>query len=308
MAYRFGANSTVEDNVHRVMNEQLDKAIHQLEDNFDQDPAEAIHDVRKRLKKSRSLLRLVRKSMPKEIYKREKNALRALGRSLSAVRDGEVYQETLNDLLDSYERTLDIEAFVDLRKRLAQLQSVRLQKLRDCDHLLASYLDDLRASKQRLNQLALERSGWDAIAQNLHRIYRQGQERFATAYAEGSDWAFHEWRKRVKDLWYSTRLLQALWPPVMDAFEAETHHLSTLLGNEHDIAELRSLLQDNTEDITVSEVIVKVLLPLMGHRQYKLRQEAKDLGHKLYSEDPDSFMQRLGSYWETWFTSTATAG
>jgi CHAD domain-containing protein len=306
MAYRFLADHTVEDNVHRMMSEQLEKAIHQLEDTFEQEPGEAIHDARKRLKKCRSLLRLVRKSMPKETYKQEKNALRGVGRSLSAARDSEVYQETLDDLLDVYELTLDVESFSDLRESLARLNQTQLQKLRDRDNPLATYIDELKASKQRLNQLALDQTDWAAIAPNLHRLYRQGQERFAAAYAEGTDKAFHEWRKRVKDLWYDTRLLQGIWPTVMDAFAVETHQLSKLLGDGHDIAELRDFLENHPEAVEVSEVHIKVLLPLMGHRQYKLRQQAKDLGQKLYAENPDAFMQRLESYWYTWFESINT--
>lgn len=301
MAYRFLADSTVEANLHRIFNEQLDKAIHQLSDNFEERPGEAIHDARKRLKKGRSLLRLVRKSMPKDTYKREKNALRDIGRALSPARDSEVYQETLDNLLDIYELTLDVDAFSDLKESLADLHQVRLQKLRDRDNPLDGYIAELKDSKQRLNQLALEVSGWEAIARNLKRIYRQGQERFATAYEEGSDEAFHEWRKRVKDLWYDMRLLQDLWPPVIDAFEGETHRLAKLLGDGHDISELRHFLQDCAEEVAVEEVHIKVLLPLMGHRQYKLRQQAHDLGQKLYSEEPEAFITRLSSYWQTWF-------
>lgn len=305
MAYRISGDRTVEANVHRIISEQLEKAIQQLSESFEQQPEDAIHDARKRLKKSRSLLRLVRKSMPKETYKYEKNILRDLGRSLAPARDGEAYRETLSTLLDIYELTLDVKSYADLQQSLADWHELRLQELTDRDEPLHTYLGTLKDSKQRLNQLALEKSGWDAIAKNLHRIYRQGRKRFAKACETDTDEAFHEWRKRVKDLLYDTRLLRDVWPPVMDAFEAETHKLSKLLGDDHDIVELRTFLMGHTEELAIDEVHTKVLLPLMDHRQYKLRQQAKILGTKVYAEDPDAFFERLSQYWQAWFKHSA---
>lgn len=301
MTYRFLADSTVEANVHRLLQEQVEKAIQQLSQTFEKDPAEAIHDTRKRLKKARSVLRLIRKTIDKDTYKYEKNVLRDVGRSLSPARDGAAYQETLDDLLETYEMTLEADAFSDLQTSLQELHSVRLGKLIEHEDTRQNLVSELKDSHVRLQQLALQETGWTALAQNFHRIYRQGRERFYAAYENGSDRAFHEWRKRVKDLWYDTRLLKRLWPPVMDAFEDEAHRLSSLLGDGHDIAELRHFLLNHPEEVVLAETEQKILLPLMEHRQYKLHQQAKGLGEKLYAEEPDAFSDRISHYWKTWF-------
>lgn len=298
MAYRFNLTTSVETNVHHILDEQLDKALQQLTEDFKQKPADAIHDARKRFKKGRSLLRLVRKSMDKETYQQEKNCLRDIGRLLAPARDGEAYRETLDSLLENYASTLDLKAFSDLKEGLFDLQRIRLRQLIDRDEPMTSVISDLKDSRIRLQKLELTKTGWDAIRKNLKRIYRQGQERFETAYDEESDRAFHEWRKRVKDLWYDTRLLQSLWPSVMDAFESEAHQLSKYLGDDHDIAELRQQLLNSQNNLAVvHEKSIKVLLPLMAHRQSVLRQHARDLGLRLYSETPDAFIERLTSYW-----------
>ena len=303
MTYRFLADSTVEVNVHRLLQEQVEKAIYQLSHTFEKNPAAAIHDARKRLKKARSVLRLIRKSIDKDTYKQEKNVLRDVGRSLSSARDGAAYQETLDDLLEAYEMTLEADAFSDLQASLRDLHSVRLGQLIEHDATIDHLVSELKNSHIRLQQLALQAVGWQALGQNLHRIYRQGRERFQYAYEDGSDKAFHEWRKRVKDLWYDTRLLKHLWPPVMDAFEDEAHRLSSLLGDDHDIAELRHFLRHHPEEVALNDIEQKVLMPLMEHRQYKLRQQAQGLGQKLYAEEPDAFSDRIASYWDTWFQS-----
>ncbi|MGB3309808.1 MAG: CHAD domain-containing protein [Nodosilinea sp.] len=307
MAYRFFAGSTVEANIHRILSEQLEKSIQQLSEDFQQTPGQAVHKARKHLKKGRSVLRLVQKSIDKDIYEREKNLLRDLGRSLSLARDSEVYQHTLNGLLDTYGLTLDTKGFFKLQKSLGNLHQVRLKALTDRDTPIAVIVSDLKGSRARLNQLALHKTGWKALSKNLKQLYSQGQKRYHTAYANGSDEAFHDWRKRVKDLWHSTCLLKQLWPPVMSAFESETYQLTQILGDGHDIAALRHFLLNHPTEVALDDVHLQVLLPLMKHRQHRLHQQAKELGQKLYCEDPAAFNHRMSSYWKVWVSPDSSS-
>ena len=307
MAYKFSADSTVEASVRRILGEQLDKAIQQLSEAFEQTPGEAVHNARKHLKKGRSLLRLVRRSIDKDTYRREKNRLRDLGRSLSLARDSEVYQQTLRDLLDAYGLELGTKGVSTLQERLSDLHQIHLKELTESDASIAVIISDLKDSRARLSQLTLKKNGWKAISTNLTKLYSQGQERYRTAYDDGSDDAFHDWRKRVKDLWHTTCLLKPLWPTVMDAFESEIHQLAQILGDGHDIAALRSFLLDPPAEVAIEEVHMQVLLPLMQHRQHRLHQQANELGHKLYCEEPAAFTHRIACYWQPWFAAASSS-
>lgn len=297
MAYRFLTDTTVEANVHRILSEQLDKAVQQLSENFKESPGEAIHKARRHLKKGRSLLRLVRQSLDQDTYKKENKSLRDIGRSLAPARDGAVYPATLDELLKTYGLTLDVSGFADLQAGLTDLSQDKLAKLTDRDRFVDAIVDDLESTRARLDQIALKKPGWKAISKGLKQIYHQGQDRFALAYDGGDDEAFHEWRKRVKDLWHNTCLLRSLWPPVMDAFQSEAHQLASLLGDDHDIAALRQFLLHHPREVAVKEVHMQVLLPLMSHRQDKLHHQARALGQKLYGETPKAFTHRMASYW-----------
>ncbi|MBE9111841.1 CHAD domain-containing protein [Nodosilinea sp. LEGE 07298] len=307
MAYKFSADSTVDANIRRILSEQLEKAIQQLSEDFQQTPGQAVHKARKHLKKGRTVLRLVRKSIDKDTYEREKNLLRDLGRSLSSARDSEVYQQTLNNLLDTYGLTLDTKGLSKLQESLSDLYQVRLKDLTDGDTPMAAIISDLKDSRSRLNQLAFNKTGWKAISANLKQIYGQGQARFYAAYEDGGDEAFHDWRKRVKDLWHSTCLLKPLWPTVMNAFESEIHQLAEALGGGHDIAALRHFLLNPPAEVALDNVHLQVLLPLMKHRQHRLHQQAKELGQKLYCEDPAAFNHRMASYWQVWVSSDSSS-
>lgn len=302
MTYRFLPDNTVEANIQRILDEQLEKAILQLSEEFEQSPGQAVHKARKHLKKGRTVLRLVRKSIDKETYKREKDLLRDLGRSLSLARDSEVYQQTLSALLDTYGLDQGTRGIFKLQESLRDLYQLRLKALTESGTSIADIVSDLKDSRTRLSQLALKKIGWKALARNLKQLYSQGQARYHAAYEDGSDEAFHDWRKRVKDLWHSTYLLKPLWPPVMEAFESETYQLTQILGDGHDVAALRHFLLNHPAEVAVDEVSLQILLPLMKHRQHRLHQQANELGQKLYCEDPAAFTHRIASYWKPWFS------
>jgi hypothetical protein len=74
MSYGLTFQETPSDAVERVRREQLDAAAESLHDG--DDPIEAIHDARKRIKKTRALLRLARPGLRKAEYRRRNRALR----------------------------------------------------------------------------------------------------------------------------------------------------------------------------------------------------------------------------------------
>ena len=64
---------------------------------------------------------------------------------------------------------------------------------------------------------ALGYGSFELIAPGIRRTYRQGRRGLAAATEDPSDETVHEWRKRVKDMWYSLRLLGDAWEPVHQA-------------------------------------------------------------------------------------------
>ena len=63
------------------------------------------------------------------------------------------------------------------------------------------------------------------------------------ALEKPSDERRHASSKRVKDLRYRERLLEAVWPEVMRARPSASGEPAELLGAEHDLAALREALQ-----------------------------------------------------------------
>jgi CHAD domain-containing protein len=298
MAFRFQSNSTVEANVGRILGERLEKGRAALTDRLAEEPTAAIHNARKRLKEARSLLRLIRKSVDQEMYQRQRQSLREIGQRLAPARDGAVYLSTFDQLIDGYSIPLDTHGLVEVRACLQEFQQTAVYEVMGQEEPIAQFTESLT----QLVELKLKKKGWKAVGKNLKHLYGQGRERFEIAFATGEDEAFHAWRKRVKDLWYSTQLLQPLWPPVMDVLASETHQLANSLGDDHDLAALRQFLLDHPAAEAISEQSIQVLLPLMKHRQEQLRCQAKEGGCRLYAETPKAFSDRMARYWQVWFS------
>jgi CHAD domain-containing protein len=136
--------------------------------------------------------------------------------------------------------------------------------------------------------------GFDLVRPGLEREYRRGRSALRAVRGDPSAEAVHEWRKRVKDLWYHLRLLQSAWAATMTAAADEAHALSDLLGDHHDL----SVLIDDAREQAPGDPGLADLGELAERRQAELLAEALPVGERLYAEKPVRFGRRMARYWE----------
>lgn len=304
MSYRFESGEAVPAASRRVAAEQLAQALESLREEGDR--AEAVHDARKRLKKLRALLRLLRDDLGGTAYKRENRRFRDAGRALSGVRDAEVLVETLDQLRGHFDGVLLARAFAGARRELMRRQEAATRRVLEEGERDAEVAAELEAAQARLADWPLESEGWPAVAGGLERVYARGRDAFAEVCEDSGDAAaFHEWRKRVKDLWYHLRLLREVWPEPMKAARDEAKALSDLLGDDHDLVVLEETLRAEPEAFGGTEERA-ALLGLIAERSAQLRAAAQPLGERLYAEKPSRFARRVERYWRAWQAEQAT--
>jgi CHAD domain-containing protein len=275
MSYGLTFNETPADAVERVRREQLEAAAEVLRDG--DDPVEAIHDARKRIKKTRALLRLARPGLTKAQFRRRNRALRDTGRGMSANRDADVLAETVELLAERFTGQYPKTFFAGVKRPLAtHARALR----READ--AGAHADTLSGLAQ--DRWPLGALDADALADSLRRTYVRGREAFATADREPTVTNLHEWRKRVKDLWYQERLLEDTWPGIMKAQAKEAKRLSKLLGEDHDLA----VLAERVDDDQLHEMI--------DIRRAELLEQSRDLGRRVYAERPKAFARRARRY------------
>ena len=268
-AFRLKPDEAIPDGARRIARGRIDHAIDALADASE----EGVHDARKDMKKLRALLRLVRGEVGEKVFRRDADTFRDAARELSGVRDADVMLATLADLEERYEADVGPVRHALKAHRLRTSGGGRQQAAQTAIAILTE-------ARGRVDDWPLERDGFEALEDGLERTYRRGRRDWRAAVKEPSTENLHEWRKRVKDLWYHCSILQETWKPVMSALADEAHELSDRLGDDHDLA---ILLEFGAESLE----------PVIATRREELQDEAFAYGTRLYADKPKAFVRRI---------------
>ncbi|MHC2068405.1 CHAD domain-containing protein [Bremerella sp. T1] len=293
MTYQLVDNEPLSHALRRIAREQIDQAIAEIDDKtVPRD--EAVHQVRKRCKKIRGLVRLVRPEFEKT-YQAENKWYRDIAARLSDVRDAQVLIETYDKLMERYEEEVDRQLFGPIRRKL----TMRLKELLEDDVQLDEELRDVKAKleegRDRIPYWPLDEMEPEAIMAGIDKTYQRGLKAMKKAYKKDDSEQFHEWRKRVKYHWYHMRLIRPIWQREVNARRKEADDLADLLGDDHDLAVLRETIQEEAEAFAGAEATDAFVI-LTVRRQRELRAEAKTLGMRLFAESDEAFAERLESY------------
>jgi CHAD domain-containing protein len=297
MSYRLEPDELLTSGIRRIAQEQISDALAYLGDS-EESPDEAIHEARKCFKKVRAVMRLVRDEIGEEIYQRENVTYRDAGRELSAVRDSHVMVETLDAIADTYDDYLAEDPFRAARQSLAAAHQHLLQQVLD-EGKMAAVAGTVSAARGRLDTLPVNDDGFAALRGGLRRVYKRGYKRLDKANENSSAENLHEWRKRVKYLWYHTRILRPIWKEPLAALADEIHVLSDYLGDDHDLAELKETFHDQPSIFQDADAR-RLAEALIDRDRQRLEKRAFPLGRRIYTEEPDEFVCRMSGYWDVW--------
>jgi CHAD domain-containing protein len=295
VAYKLLPDEDLGEGVARIAAEELDSAIEQLRIRLDEDPVKAIHSARKSLKKERALLRLVREAVYPDVYRDENRVFRDAGRRLSGTRDAQVSLETLDKLREHFVGMLSASTFDSLDGAL-RLRTPRTGPGSAVRAVAAAVAVDLEAARGRLLRWTGHTISWKQLERGLDRTYKRGRAALTDVQDEPGDETLHEWRKRVKDLWYHQRVLHPLWPALMDAQADQLDDLGELLGDDQDLANLRSLLTTDERFTSTIPDDLDPVVELIDVRRAQLTEQAIALGRRVYAETPKAFRERHQSY------------
>ena len=298
MEYRLKRGESAPEGVRRMAAEQLDKALEHLACQ-DGKRDKHIHEARKATKRLRALVRLVRRELGDEVYALENQCYRDAGQRLSELRDATVLVETLDRLVESLGKDVPKSRFARVRAWLAERRDLAYGQATSSDRVAQEVIADLTQARERLEDWNLQRQGWGGIRVGLQRIYARGRRDFAAAYALPSDEAFHDWRKQAKYLWYHTQILENIWPSVMQAWTEELDQLGELLGQDHDLAVLRTTVLAEFPRAGATATL-RALETRIGEVRARKQAEARLQAERIYLERPRDFTRRLRGYWRVW--------
>ena len=224
---------------------------------------QSVHAARRATKRTRAALRLMRRNLGTQVYRRENRRVRDAAKPLTAIRDAFVLRVALRDLPArsvALQRGLDAEYH---REHTA----VETQGA-------SSVVARLRAIRQRLADMPpLNPEAASAVA-GVHRSYKAG--RHACSRAKGrDDRMLHELRKQAKYLLNQLELLHEVFEVDFKTLHRRADRLAAILGDDHDLGVLNTKLR-------AYDPANQRLRKIIKKRRRELQSKALRIAKKLY--------------------------
>jgi CHAD domain-containing protein len=295
VAYRLRKDESVSKGLSRVVNRALRSAADGLSGDWSD---EAIHDARKSIKKVRAVLQLVGDELDAG---GERKKLRRASHLLSPLRDIDAMRETARTL--GSRRDAASVAVPALDDHLSA-QKVTLTRAADKADTRSKAARTLERLRRDARDWRWKRSGRSVIAKAITRSYKRARNRMDSVRGNRDGDAFHEWRKRVKTLWYALRLLEAQAPRLRRTI-ADLKRLETLLGDDHNLVVLARQVRSAPPSSGMTARGRTNLQATIERRQRTARHQALALGARLFAQSPKAFTHRLQ---EVWLSKRAAQG
>jgi CHAD domain-containing protein len=252
--------------------------------------AEAVHEVRKALKRWRALLRLLARPLGEQADQMRAEA-RELMRALSGARDAQSALDALADL-----RKADVPfSETSMKTIVGRMTAVRdaAEKMafsKEMRDRLSRYLDFATLSLERWPLNAIN---FDAVADGLIATYRRARQLVPENWVETDAEHLHDLRRRVVEHGHQMGLIEPLWPRLGKVWAEEAQRLRNRLGACQDLAVLANLTAPHQPLARWRSR----LAPVIEERRAAHLKTAARLAGRLFAEKPKAFRRRVAALW-----------
>jgi CHAD domain-containing protein len=251
---------------------------------------EAVHEVRKALKRWRALLRLLGQPLGDQAEQMRSEA-RELMRDIADARDVQAALDAVSDLrkadLPFSETSIETIRTRLTEKRDAAEARAFTKSMRD---RLSRYFDYATLSLERWPLKALD---FEIVTDGLTSTYRRARQLLPDAWSGAEAEHLHDLRRRVVEHRHQMDLVEPLWPRLGKVWAEEAQRLRNRLGSCQDLAVL-------TEMTTPHQMLApwrSRLAPLIMARRGAHLKTAQRLAGRLFAEKPKAFRQRISALW-----------
>ena len=159
MKFKFKRKESVAEAVHRISRGCMNEALENLKE---KEKFEAIHSVRKEIKKLRAVLRLIREEIGEGPYKKGNRCLREAADELAGPRDAYVQVKALDELAPHRALKCCSQDFREVHSALAKEchdRAIRFRKSGSAKVVQRL----LRRQSAKFEKLQIEKGGWSLI-------------------------------------------------------------------------------------------------------------------------------------------------
>ena len=251
---------------------------------------EAVHEVRKALKRWRALMRLLARPLGEQADQMRSEA-RELMRAIAGARDAQSALDALNDLRKA-EVPFSSTSIETIRARLTEMRDAAEAKsftkaMRD---RLSRYLDYATLSLERWPLKAID---FDIVTDGLTSTYRRARQLVPDTWPDSEAEHLHDLRRRVVEHRHQMDLIEPLWPRLGKVWAEEAQRLRNQLGSCQDLAVLAELTAPHKPLAPWRSR----LTPLISARRDAHLKSAARLAGRLFAEKPKAFRRRIAALW-----------
>lgn len=282
VSYSINLNNNVEKQLQKTAFSQLKKSIEDIEDNS-LSIDKKNHQLRKRCKKMRGLLRIICPQLKnKGVYDSQNQYFKEVAKQFSAVRDKKILEKTFKKIVLNY--NLDENRYMQILK---SIEAMEAQSEKSVQNHFASYRAEYERNKKNIKQYILKKKDSKALDKGIKKGYKKAKKLKKKAYKTPSDKDFHQWRKWVKYHWYHMRLIKKNEKCVFAQRVKLSGKLADILGDEHDISVFKIFVQD------VKCVNRTEFMGYLKQEQDILRKRAEKFGDILFCKKKNDFIKYL---------------
>jgi len=266
--------------------------------------AEAVHEVRKALKRWRAWLRLLAEPLGEPADQIRAEAREQM-RSLAGARDAQSALDALADLRKTATATTPPVSTTSLDSIVARLTAVRDAAEQagftpETRERLLRYLDEAELAIARW---PLDRIDFDTVAAGLTVTYRRARRLIPAGWSEADPDQLHDLRRRVVEHRHQMDLFEPLWPRLGQVWGEEAQRLRNRLGACQDLA---MLVKFTAPHQPLAPWRSRLAPAITGRRLAHLKA-AERLAGRLFAEKPKAFRRRIAALWTAKRTKRAKA-
>lgn len=294
MSYRIDPRAPLSDEVRRIGIGQIGEAIALLDAGRSK-PDGGAHEVRKRFKRLRGLIRLVAAAAP-DFRRREERRIKAIAASLSAIRDATAAVETIDRLVSETGERKGAEHLIALRVALAARRDRIVGEQGALERTIDRAAADLRLMEKAFESLCLpDAAGMAAelLAKGMEETWFAARKASRKAGRKGRDRDFHRLRKSVKYHEMHLQLLSGAWP-ALKLRRKEAERLGERLGEMHDIPVLMEAIGSGKPGTGADRKFVRRLLQ---EKRRKLGAECLNTAGKLFKAFPEEALRGVAVHY-----------
>ena len=289
MSFELHQRKHLEDELTKVVRQQLRNAAHALTTSAGSQFRSAVHESRKSIKKVRAVAALLKQAgakLPRKDRKRVKSAARALSR----VRDSSAIIDTFDRVRRRYPKQLPEHTYAILRRGLVAARDLR-EAVAQRDGVVAEAAERLQKTRTSAKKWTSHSIEWPEMIAIVTVSYCRSRNAMKRARAIGQSATLHRWRKELKTLWYQLRLARPLMTGVAPLI-ADLKRLETELGDDHNLVVLAATLR-GCRDLRSIRAEMRQIDRLAARMRRPLRRRAFALGRRLHVRKPGAFARWL---------------